>query len=272
MENFFVSGFNKSGTTFLQMLINSHPNASCPSEHHLNSFLEIPQLTKRYHQIVKMFDDRTAKQGVVFNEAAFNEHIIKSAIDFLFSSNEKQGVTHTGINDNSLINNIALWHKLFPNAKYLFIVRDPRDVGISLWHHKMRTEADFKNSNTPLEFTVKAVLDAWPNHIMSLLRFSEKTESVNIVKYEDLIGSERIKSLQDIFAFLGLKVSKEQIDKIFEDNSFEKLKNNSDTKGEKDSFYRSGKRSGWKETLPENLRQYAVERCYLALREFNYEC
>ena len=86
VNRFFVSGMNKSGTTFLQMLLNAHPTISCPSEQHFNTLINgVPALVNQYNATLDLFDKNTSNQGTGFNKEAFSYHLLKSAVDYLFT-------------------------------------------------------------------------------------------------------------------------------------------------------------------------------------------
>ena len=59
MKYFFCFGFPKSGTTYLQMLLNSHPDLSCPSEHQLDEILnKLPSLITEYNKKLLSWSSR----------------------------------------------------------------------------------------------------------------------------------------------------------------------------------------------------------------------
>lgn len=277
VNRFFISGMNKSGTTFLQMLLDAHPEIACPSEQHFNTLINgLPQLVNRYNATLSLFDKNTANQGPGFDQAAFSQHLLKSAIDYLFKfalSGSNKNALHSGLNDNSLIENVAIFTELTPDAKYLFIIRDPRDIGISLWHHKIRTEPDFAKASVPIQDTVKAVIKGWEAIVTATLDFKDKRPGeVHVVRYEDLIGSEREVHLENILDFLSAKREEQIVSAMLEATSFDKLKAKATDKptAPDQSFYRSGKKAGWKEALDEATKAFASREITWALNYFDY--
>ena len=78
MKIFFAVGYNKSGTTFLQQLLDSHPDANCPPEHHIDVVAKnLEVFLKQYRSVIQSIDDRTAHQGLRFNENHMFRHAMR---------------------------------------------------------------------------------------------------------------------------------------------------------------------------------------------------
>jgi len=58
----FCTGTPKSGTTFLQMILNNHPEVSCPAEHYLFDLLteKLPKFLENYNKSIIFIDKVTA--------------------------------------------------------------------------------------------------------------------------------------------------------------------------------------------------------------------
>ena len=153
MKFFFCFGQPKSGTTFLQMLLNSHAELSCPSEHRLNNILKkLPKLFTDYNNDLIFVNNATSKRNLsLFNNEDLNslgKYIIKLALK---RGGKEKKVKYFGLKDNGIIKNINLFIKLFPNEKYIFLVRDPRHIAISAWHHNIRIDNNFLNSQSNID-------------------------------------------------------------------------------------------------------------------------
>jgi hypothetical protein len=151
MNSFIVSGHVKSGTTFLQMLLDSHPNASCPSEQHFQTMRRlIKNVTSEYNNTLNWLDGVTGSQGTRFRRGTFNDNMLRSFVLEMMRQGATNETTHAGLNDNIWLGNVDYYSKLLPASKFVFIMRDPRDVGESLWHHNMRVAEDFRAKNPPI--------------------------------------------------------------------------------------------------------------------------
>lgn len=273
MERFFVSGFNKSGTTFLQMLLDAHPAINCPSEHHFQTLMQnLSTLASHYDAVVRSFDERTANQGIRFNKGVFTGALIRQGLLSLMSFGVTPQTTHTGLNDNSILQSGAFFASLMPEAKFVFIVRDPRDVGISLWHHRMRTEPDFVKSNPPLDRVATAVGEAWGEHVTKLDAFvAARPERAVILRYEDLIGADRDAALRLALDLLGVGYGPDDLAVMWQATDFDRLKTKEAARnGAGSGFFRSGKREGWRETLDDPVQAAIAGMIAPQLERFGY--
>ncbi|MCR9211276.1 MAG: sulfotransferase [bacterium] len=145
MNHFFLFGFNKSGTTFLQQLVDSHPQINCPPEHHFNSVINaIRSFCPQYKSIIESFDQRTGQQGIRFDDSLVMLHAFRGFVEAFMLCGADSEATHAGVNDNSMGLNLEFVAKAFPKSKFVAILRDPREIAVSLFHHKQRTEPEFR--------------------------------------------------------------------------------------------------------------------------------
>lgn len=248
MKHFFATGYNKSGTTFLQMLLDGHPEINCPPEHHLitaSKFMK--QFDKHYLPVIEMFDERTARQGLRYDGDAVYNNAMRAIITTLMEQGSGPHTSLSGINDNWLFTNLPYWHSLLPQAKFVVIVRDPREAGVSLWHHLDRTEPHKTEGRTIDDF-IPNVGDIWSKHINAVWNFGQKKGkgSLKVVRYEDLISERREKVLQSLLGWLEVDATEKTVEACFSLTDQAKNKGKSD-KGK--SFYRSGKLDTWRDEV-----------------------
>jgi len=152
---FLALGAPKSGTTWLQTILNSHQQVSCRGEGKFSFFGRgLVKLINDYNEFLRSNNEK------VFGETFFdpvNQEEYNSVLRAFIETRIKFGVdgsnTHVGSKDPGLGTNIFTISRCFPDAYYIHLVRDPRDVAVSTWHHMNRVEpqlvANFKGIILP---------------------------------------------------------------------------------------------------------------------------
>ncbi|MEX0808782.1 MAG: sulfotransferase [Dongiaceae bacterium] len=260
---FFVFGLPKSGTTWLQMLLDAHPAVSCPSEHQVLHFLEaLPTLVNDYNIVLREVDRRTANQGATLlandDLLAITRAIIDRAIE---SGARRKNATIAGIKDNTLVSHLALFRELYPHAKLLCIVRDPRDTALSSWHHNNRVEPGFRDRASDFASWAAQTWTRWTDLYGTTLALDDPARDRLMLRYEDLIGPARAATLAGVLAHLGAANDSPVIDRLFDATDLDRLRS-----GAAAPFYRAGRAGGWRDApeasalppmSPETLRLLA---------------
>ena len=148
-----------------------------------------------------------------------------------------------------------LFFKGVRNAKIIYVLRDPRDVSVSLYHHLKKTGiSTFLSTASFDEFHQKLVRDdtvvlygLWENHLENWL--SKRDEySMLVLKYEDLI-EDSAREIGKVAKFIGLDLPAERISAIAEKTSFSSAKKRTDMFGDdtglKNSLLRKGVVGDW---------------------------
>ena len=151
----------------------------------------------------------------------------------------------------------------------IYIVRDPRDVLVSLSHHMgIDYEQTFEHLSSSLNFEYplsgdkrykKSLMGAWSDHYKSWKNF--KSCKTLIVKYEDMVLDE-YNTFKKIIKYLtevdGAEYKEEKLIKALKQTQFDELqkmeKNEGfSEKGKGELFFRKGKIGEWKKDLSVNL-------------------
>ncbi len=117
---FFIAGFAKSGTTTLHAALSKHPQISPPALKELHWWTRVPlgNMNKKYLKIVVMrylLNFVSAAESVNLNNDVITYDASQStAIDSNF-----------GISDHDYCAMAAVVHRVLPNLKLIFIMRDP---------------------------------------------------------------------------------------------------------------------------------------------------
>ncbi len=153
--------------------------------------------------------------------------------------------------------------ELYPRT--LYIVRDPRAVLVSYYHHCIHDTGDI---NWKLDDFVEEILAhgcikrlepyivRWDQQVSGWLNRA-KHQRVKFVKYEDL-RNDRRKVLEAVLQFLEFACPEQEVAQAVERSSFANMRKEeelhgaepySGTKGERGFFVRRGKVDGWKDEL-----------------------
>lgn len=146
----------------------------------------------------------------------------------------------------------------------LYIVRDPRDVAVSLSYHTGRTtDWAISELNSP-HYTISSAIGYWTKQIPQLLTdWSRHVESwtgqrdlpVHVLRYEDL-QADPIGTFGKAAAFLGLDASRAAVEQAVRRSDFAELQRQEQRTGFRERwrestapFFRAGRAGGWKEVL-----------------------
>jgi len=217
---FFILGRPRSGTTLLRTLFDAHPNVKIPIEYpfffYLHSrFRKAKKI--RFDDAQQLFEELRTKK--VFNQRYF-EYMKLDEPAFLDSLKEyKDGLTpmdfyklvnfHSGsifpkedirwIGDKNHIYSIYPQKllRLFPDARFICIVRDYRDNFVSM------KKFEFEALNTYL------LSYRW-KYVVRLSRRLQKLHpnTFTIIRYEDLVSKPE-ESIRELCAFLQLPFNAE---------------------------------------------------------------
>ncbi|MEO0417060.1 MAG: sulfotransferase domain-containing protein, partial [Verrucomicrobiota bacterium] len=273
VNKFFVFGMNKSGTTFLQSLFDSHPEANCPSEHSFRSVKKsVDQVADQYQKVLENFDKNTARQGVMFDSEKLKQKLYWSWVEDIFSQHITDDVKFVGINDNTLDEHLGQHANKFPDAKFVNIIRDPRDLVHSIYYHRKRVEANFDDLGIDMDRMADSVAQSWVKKIRSVQAFNKSHPGrVEIVRYEDLIHPERrVTNLRRVFQFIGLSASVPQVEEIFSHNELDDKRTREVATMDKSDkgFYRKNK-TNWKDELTSGQVEKVEAHCAELMKLLN---
>jgi hypothetical protein len=219
----FVVGVDRSGTTLLNMMLDSHPDLLITYEQRtiitfykkLTSYGDLCVEKNRIELITDILADKnvrvnfpnTSLSDFELNECLTFPSIIKNLYGLAL---KEQGKLMWGDKDPIYTQHIEILNEIFPNAKFIHLVRDGRDVALSLITKKWGPTT-FTNAIMYWERTV---------HITRrLLKMIDNTQTIEL-KYEDLVTAPE-PNLRNLCKFLELEYS----DKMLNSYSAKALSN-----------------------------------------------
>lgn len=202
---FFIVGIGRSGTTLLRLMFHNHPNIAVPYESHfitdyynnLDTYGDLTvdeNLDKLLNDILQ--EDLLSQWDHVFDADRIKSTISEPSLEEIFNAIYSDYATGKGkarwADKSDYLPRMHLINTIFPNAKFIHIIRDGRDVANSVlklpWGPKdLIGAAEWWNEYIRLGCSVGAVLGK-----------DKYTE----VKYEELV-QEPERELRRLCEFVG---------------------------------------------------------------------
>jgi hypothetical protein len=205
----FVVGPPRSGTTLVQLLISAHP-----------TFFSAPE-THYFTYVLEPFDDWINKKltleqlGIIFTRLA-TKPMLRFNEEFQADIRQKY---HNGISASVLLNELMMYFssdakstrwvektpkhalyvsnilKIFPNAKVIAVIRDPRDVASS-----QSPFGEFSSQIQLRKYRLERA-ELWKRIVCSIAQLAPD-DRIMIIRYEDII-EKPVSSLRSIMNFIG---------------------------------------------------------------------
>ena len=272
-KNIFLASYPKSGNTWLRSIIGNFYNFE--KEFSLNDLKSIPLLSIKKH-----FNEFQNKVYINNNELHFDwvsQNIIKC-----------QKILNNKLNHLNIFKTHSVRHKNFTNetvnAGFIYIVRDPRDIIVSLKNFSGKeidkTIDEFLFSKSLMITTngAQELLSTWELNVQSWLNYTSVPRL--IIKYEDLKLNPKeiilnIKKFLNKIHSLNINLRDQDIDKIVENTNFNNLKKLEDKNGFDEAtihsnFFRSGTSNQWKDVLTNTQINLIEKNLKSMMRYFNY--
>ncbi len=165
----FIVGCARSGTTLLQRIVDAHPDiAITPEMHWITDYFREPKWLwtdgrVTAEQVASMIQQKRFRQ-FAFSREEF-QGLLESGepmpyIDFLNGIFALYGETKkkvlVGNKTPNFVRRIPTLHDLWPEAKFVHLIRDGRDVCLSVlnWNHAYRTAGRYTTwSEDPVSTT-----------------------------------------------------------------------------------------------------------------------
>ena len=127
--NFFIISPQRSGSTLLRSLINSHPNVYIPTEMHVFNRGNLKSLDGHSFYSLCKSNPRMAEWNL--DESVVTEDMAETAVSLVKLQSDKRNVI-VGDKTPENIDNLESIIEIFPTAKFIFLYRDPLEIVLSL--------------------------------------------------------------------------------------------------------------------------------------------
>lgn len=273
MNVFFVCGAPKSGTTWLQRILDAHPEVSCSGEGHFIQRFSVPaaKVVNTYNEGLNtdaklVYEGRPYYRGV--DQAEFDE-VVRGFILGRLRAGARGEARWMGDKTPGYTRYLGELHRLFPTAKIFHIVRDPREVAVSRMAHSHRAGA--AEALTPgaeqYRQTVDGAVSYWTQAVTAVDAFAQAHPGlVHEVRYRDL-HSDPIGEVEKLFGFLGAPTDRILIERVAAATSFEALAGRPAGQEDLSSFLRKGVPDDWATRLDADSERRIYESCGELMRE-----
>jgi hypothetical protein len=304
---FFVVGHGRSGTTWSERLLNSHPEVLCKGSGMFfgrNRSLFETQRTlpvalanceglKTWHDMQPNYwSDRSLEEDLPGMVRAIADHIMGTEL-------ERSGKKIVGDRTPHHVTCMDEIREFYPDSKVIHVIRDGRDVAISnlhaFWNSARdrggpvdlepeeieRLDAYLKDRDAFLasgesifsEARLNRLSTGWKNVVSKGRRDGERLFGGNYIeiRYENLLDDPQ-PELERLFGFLGVGAVPSMIERIVEENRFEK-RSSGRRRGEEDitSFFRKGIKGDWEKVYNDRDRRIFKENTGELLVLLGYE-
>jgi hypothetical protein len=253
---FFIGAHPKSGTTWLQVMLNTHPEVSCSGEgHFINRFSPLIKSALKSHNLLIASKNSSIfkefKPFPLFSGQDFAYVVASSIALMLMRSNDHQRARVIGEKTPDNVLHFSQLAALFPRAKFLHMLRDGRDCAVSTWFHNLRVNPKVTRRRYPamgdfVEFMAKS----WKTHVEAGMHFHAACPTRCLaVRFEDAVTNPR-DTMCTVFRFLGADTSHATLRHCVEAGRFETMSNGRQ-RGVEDptSFLRQGMPGNWRRHL-----------------------
>lgn len=248
---FFIGGPARAGTTWLQLMLNAHPAISCRGEGHFCDSL-LPLLDSalaRHNQVV------AHKNATLFKtlepypriESAQGQYLLAATIALLMADGADDApILGEKTPDNVLA--VSKLSALFPQARFITVVRDGRDCAVSAWFHNRRLDGAVMDRTFPTfpDF-VAAFAPGWATCVDLGLRYAAAyPQRCTCVSYEALVQRPEA-TLTRLLTFLEADTAPDLVRACVQANTFPRLSGGRQP-GQEDlnSLFRRGEIGDWR--------------------------
>ncbi|HTS91722.1 MAG TPA: sulfotransferase [Stellaceae bacterium] len=275
---FFVGGLAKSGTTWVQLLLDGHPQVSCSGELHLcNRLFPALKSTLEAHNALLLEKTRT-----LFAETAPEPPLFAAEeLQFLFASAvllllaaraSDETVLAVGEKTPENAQFLARLGQIFPTARFIHVVRDPRDAAVSAWFHVLRTIPE----ETRLHFAsasdyFRYYVQQWVAQVRLGEEFGRRHPHRYVEVTYEALSAEPEPALAALLRFLGVDHGSDAVRRCLSAAVFERLSGGRG-RGREDraSLFRKGIVGDWKNHFGAEDQRYAIEKAGPYMRRFGF--
>ena len=232
----FIVTYPRSGTTWMQQIVKLLRNGGQPN--HVTLDRAIPWLEVLDSDFGKLneYTPDMATSSDVLSPRAFKSHLPYELVP--------GGLPHA------------------TTAKYIYVMRNPKDVCVSRWHHLNKIQT---GKETPWDdflaqmFTKKMPFAGWFDHVLGWWKHRD-SPNILYIMYEDM-KRDPLTAIHTVANFIGVEdLTEKLVQDVLQNSSFANMKKDPSSNykwlagtvfQEDYNFIRKGEIGGWKEQFSE---------------------
>lgn len=265
----FILGAPRSGTTWLQLLLASHPKVCSSVELRLISHYIASWREHWAHEAGHVNQQGGFYFGlpVVWTRAEFDA-FCREFLERVYSRVLATKPEATHVLDKFPGNgpHIDAIKEFFPQARFVHIIRDGRDVAVSM--NAARDEIGY-----PMGGPMRTLGERWSRHVRASRKASKWTDAYHELRYEQLLATPEAE-LKRVYEFCGLPAGDDLVKGVVEANRIDKLRQSRSmpAAGVKapQGHFRKGEAGGWRSAMTPLDRRGFAETANPLLLELGY--
>jgi hypothetical protein len=262
LEKFFIFGHARSGTTVLARLARLHPEVHCNYQAHFFTRLPLLEGLVRDEEVGSWLSRGSNRWN---RGKDLSPVVLRAAADFILEREARKEGKHI-VGDkspSSLMDGQAVrqMHKVYPDARLVYIVRDGRDTVIS---HRIQAFIDFPDRLAKEDLKIRRNFSRHPEPYLQGDRYHS-------LRYEDLM--ERAwEELTRLWEFLGAG----QANPALKERLVEEMEQNLDANWQQQKAKEitqtipKGKPGSWKEIFTPRDKQIFFQVASETLKTWGY--
>lgn len=281
---YIVTGVTKSGTTWLQRMLDSHPEIACGGESKLNVFLtQLSPAIREYNTALIKTNDKIYRDQAVYRPLAQPQAL--DIMRYLFldrltalreaaaAARKADALKWIGDKDPDYKRDLVSWRAILPDLRLVSTTRDGRDCYVSLWFHLYPERDPLAAENRDDFFNrIRGHATTWRDTMAKFRKDeAEHPDRHYAIRYESLLADAE-GEMARLFDWFGCDATPATVAAVIGSNAFA-VASGGRQPGEADarSFLRKGIAGDWKNHFDEKCNALYCEVAGEELAAAGYE-
>ena len=271
---FFIAATEKSGTTWMQLMLDAHPEVVCRGEGQFASKLAgcVGGALKDYSSFIQGLNEKVFWETDGFPTFDRDDllHLLRMSSGMLLAKCDLgEEIAAVGEKTPGNVRHLQELLTLFPNAKFVLMVRDIRDIIVSGHVHLKRQHG--KAGDEPIANYAKRVANVWVQDVRRAQMFISKNPDRCILVHYEKLHVEPRQCMARVLEHLGVSANEECVSACVDAGLFQILTKGRE-RGQEDpnSQFRKGVVGDWQRALDQGAKQNIYEEAGDALTALGY--